>query len=259
MGKQLDGRSDIYALGVLAYEMITGRLPFPDAKGPAGLITAQLRQVPEPPSSVNMGGHIPAAADEIILKMLAKTPEGRFDDVSVLREVCLKLLAEPQRAVRPGQQGSSVSERPAGLAAQQAHQMPPPPPRAVSAPPLTITVSEQQQATQPPARSPAHAGGQPQRMPPMHASPQQQHMQQQQQQQHMQQQHMQQQHMQQQRMQPPAQQDASRQPQHPGLGAYATPSYRPRMPRIQNLRLWLWIVLGIIALGGVLGAVLAYA
>lgn len=110
MGKPLDGRSDVYALGVVGYELITGRLPFPDAKGPAALITAQLKQTPPAPSQVAPSLRLPAAVDRVLLKCLEKDRNQRFADVTALAAALQEALAAQEAAVaRPASHEPSAT------------------------------------------------------------------------------------------------------------------------------------------------------
>jgi serine/threonine-protein kinase len=76
--RPIDRRTDVYALGVMAYELATGRLPFEDASIPR-LLLAQLRTAPRPPREVDpaIGPELEAA----ILKAMAKAPDDRFQDM----------------------------------------------------------------------------------------------------------------------------------------------------------------------------------
>jgi eukaryotic-like serine/threonine-protein kinase len=85
-GQKLDGRSDLYALGMMAYEMLTGSLPFATAKSPIEIINFHMRQEPPPPSSLSEKVSIPQPIDAIIMKMVAKDRESRFADAAALRE-----------------------------------------------------------------------------------------------------------------------------------------------------------------------------
>ncbi len=74
-GDPTDARSDLYSVGIVLYEFVTGRRPFV-ANSEYSIMAAHLNQTPKPPLELNPG--LPAALNEIILMAIAKEPAKRF-------------------------------------------------------------------------------------------------------------------------------------------------------------------------------------
>ncbi|NLI78610.1 MAG: protein kinase, partial [Candidatus Riflebacteria bacterium] len=140
-GEPLDPRSDLYAVGILLFQMLTGRLPF-DGEGFPALMYAHLRTPPPIPSTLQPP--VPAWLDAVVARALAKDPAARFPDAAAF----LTALAAPagaEAASHPEADGHTTghTERPPlppdrpTPPSSPAHSWPvPPPPPGTALPPL---------------------------------------------------------------------------------------------------------------------------
>lgn len=93
-GEIVSPAADVYALGIVMYEMLTGRTPF-DGDTPVAVAMQHIQDAPAPPSQLNP--NIPPALEEVILRCLEKVPEMRFRDGSTLARA-LETLGEEELA-----------------------------------------------------------------------------------------------------------------------------------------------------------------
>ncbi|MFI8088842.1 protein kinase [Streptomyces sp. NPDC086080] len=164
LGRGVDARSDLYSVGIMLFQLVTGRLPF-DADSPLAIAYAHVQEEPPVASSINRS--LPPAVDALIARALKKNPNERFPSAEAMRGECLRVAQSVSPAPpsivpgMPAQSGSGVGSA-----------VFPPVDRATPAPTGNVQTPYQPAPAPNPYGTPAPAGPAPAYGYPQHGYPQ---------------------------------------------------------------------------------------
>jgi len=140
-GGEVDPRSDLYSLGVVLYELLTGKTPF-DGETPVEIAMKHLSNTPKPPSKLRPD--VPPELDMVVLRALAKNPNDRYQSADEMESDLERVARGARVAAATVDTATQVLRRPdaAAAVAATAATMIAPPVSAPAAPPPVIEEEE---------------------------------------------------------------------------------------------------------------------